>query len=361
MWIFVIAVAVLVQVGYWAAFRRGFRRACEREPGAVRDAVEAAEPITVVVAVRNEEAVVGRLLQSLERQTHPDFEVIVVDDGSTDGTRDAVRNWTLRLAHFRLLAQEAANKKEALTAGIRAASHPLLAFTDADCGPPPTWLATLAGEHERRGAGVLIGYSPMRAGESGLAQRFARYETFVTGFFMLSAAGLNRPYMAVGRNLSYARRVFADIGGFAHSARSLSGDDDLFVQEVARRRAAPVHAVLDARSFVPTDAPPSWSAWIRAKRRHTSAGRFYRLPVKAHLVAFHASNALVWLAPFVVGWWGAAALAARFAWQFYVLRRPARMLGESDLMAALPAYEALYVLYNVIVAPLGVLRMPRTW
>ncbi len=363
MWISVIATALLVQAGYWAAFRRGFFRSRARQRGSLESSEGEASrhPITVVVAVRNEEAIIGRLLRALEHQTHPRFEVILVDDGSTDATRDLVRKWTQRLPHFRLIAQEAASKKQALAAGIRSASHALIAFTDADCGPPPEWLVLLAREHALRGPCVLLGYSPIRPAESGLSQRFARYETFLTGFFMVSAAGLDRPYMAVGRNLSYPRRVFGAIGGFAHSMQSLSGDDDLFVQEVARREAAPVHAVLHSRSFVPTDPPASWASWLRAKRRHTSAGRFYRLPVKAHLLTFHGSNALVWLAPFFLGWWGAAALAVRLALQFFILRRPARILGESDLMPALPAYEALYLLYNVLVAPLGLFRMPRNW
>lgn len=352
--------AVLVQVGYWVVLWRGFGQAIDRDASASSGSTGVRLPVSVVVAVRNEEAVVGRLLSALERQMHDKFEVIVVDDGSSDRTREVAREWTLRLPHFRMLAQEPRGKKAALTAGIRTASHEHLAFTDADCVPGPNWLATLGERHKASPGTVLIGYSPIRQAD-GLAGRFARYETALTGFFMVATAGVDRPYMAVGRNLSYPRGVFAELGGFEHSMQSLSGDDDLFVQEVARRATAPIRAILDDAAFVPTDAPPTWKAWIQAKRRHTSAGRFYRDSIKAHLIAFHLSNVLVWLSPLVWGWWGAAALGGRLALQYVVLRGPFRVLGEDDLSSDIPLYEALYLLYNIFVAPLGVLRMPRRW
>lgn len=353
-WIF--ASAFLLQAAYWLLLHRGFGRGITE----VRIAADV-PPVTVVVAAHNEEHNLPRLLSALEKQSHPRFEVVVVDDGSTDDTVSVARAWRDRLPGFRLIVKEHAGKKRALTAGVEAASFDLLAFTDADCSPPATWLSTLASAQMRYGPCLLIGFGPLESEGVRLVERFAQYETFVTAFLTASAAGLGFPYMAVGRNLSYPKEVYSAVGGFEHSMESLSGDDDLLVQEVSRLDAAEIHAVLDSATFVPSSPPSSWRAWFRTKRRHASAGRFYRPAVQAHLLGFHLSNALVWLAPFFAGWAGAAFLLARLTVQGIVLHRAAVVLHQRDAARRFPVMEILYLFYNAIVAPLGVLMKPRGW
>lgn len=351
----VVVGALAVQVAYWLVLRSGFSRVPRRV------ASRPAPAMSVIVAARDEQDQLPRLLQALAAQTHPRFEVIVVDDGSKDGTPDILESSTAHLPSLRVLRTDGAGKKRALERGIAAASSNLLAFTDADCEPPRTWLTTLAAAHASSADDcVLIGYSPFRCSGS-LVERLASYETFVTGFLTAAAAGLGRPYMAVGRNLSYPRTVFDRVEGFEPIMHSLSGDDDLFVQEVVRRDAAEVRALLDPRSFVPTDAPTSWRAWLRQKRRHASGGRFYVLSARIHLAAFHGSNLLVWLAPVVLGWAGVGLLAAKILIQFTALLGPARRMGEIRQMSWQPVLELGYLLYNVVVAPLGLMKIPERW
>lgn len=351
------ATVFAIQAAYWVVLQRGLRKAQREEPPAGRTI----PPISVVVAARNEEMHLPHLLEALDRQTHPDFEVIVVDDASIDGTATLVRD---RGPRFRLVQVDHPvhpRKKHALTLGIEAASHELLAFTDADCRPPPSWLEQLARRHaSARRDVVLVGYSPFRSGH-GLLNRIARYETFVTGFLTAAAIGMGRPYMAVGRNISYPRRVFDHIGGFDHSLESLSGDDDLLVQEVHRQRAAAVRQLFHPGTMVSTDAPASWRSWLHQKRRHTSAGRFYDRRVQLHLVLFHGTAVALWAAPLVAGWAGAAFLGTKLALQAVALRRAARAFGETGGAGNVPLLELLYTGYIVLVAPLGALRMPRRW
>ena len=317
-------------------------------------------PISVVVAAKDEEAYLPSLLDALERQNHPAYEVIVVDDGSRDATAEIVRCRADRDPRLRLVSSPRNGKKAALTAGIEAASHDILAFTDADCLPPPGWLSSISDRQSATSGRVIVGYSPFSR-RAGLIARLARYETFVTGFLTAAAIGLGRPYMAVGRNLSYSRTVFRDTGGFAAIENSLSGDDDLFLQQVVRRNSARVVALLDGQSFVTTEAPDSLAEWVRQKRRHVSGGRFYSGAIKAHLMAFHGTNVLVWLAPLALGWPGAGLLAAKLLVQAMVLRRAAAVLGEEDQIRLQPFMEPLYVLYNLLIAPIGLAGVPKRW
>lgn len=353
------ATALAFHVACWVWLSAGLRRA--REQAAPLSASPL--PISVVVAARNEEADLPALLVALADQTHPDFEVIVVDDASEDGTAALVEAQAERDARFRLVRVTepvAPRKKHALTQGIAAARHDRLAFTDADCTPPPGWLAGLAEHAVAEPDAVLVGYGPFWKAP-GLLNAFVRYETVVTAMLAAAAAGWGRPYMAVGRNFSYPTALFERIGGFEHSLASLSGDDDLLVQEVARHGAAPVRFVFDPATFVPSAAPPSWRRWARQKLRHTSAGAHYDRGVQFALALFHGSNLLVWIAPVFLGWTGAALLAGRFLIQRAVLREAMETFEARDLTLAQPLLDGLYLLYNTLLAPLGAVWTPRRW
>ncbi len=374
MWLLLFGLVFLIQIGYWTALHIGFRKA-RHDDAALLYAEQLPEeklpPCSVIVAARNEEKHLPALLEALTRQTHPRFEVVIVDDASTDATPEVVRRWSARHPNVRLVQvnePQPPRKKHALTRGIAAARHALLAFTDADCVPPPGWIEALARRHaaapedlEDAPAGtLLIGYSPYRRA-GGLLCGLARYETFVTGLYTAAAAGLGRAYMAVGRNLSYPKALFDRIGGFAHSRRSMSGDDDLLIQHVVRHDAAPVRHVFGPATYVETDAPPTWRAWLRQKRRHASAGRFYAGYARRHLAAFHLTGLLLWLAPFILGGAGLVLLAAKLAVQTLVLHRAGTVFRENDLLPGLPLWELLYAAYPLLIAPLALLRMPKEW
>jgi hypothetical protein len=208
---------------------------------------------------------------------------------------------------------------------------------------------------------VLAGYSPPRG--PGLVGWFARYEALVEALYAAAAIGLGRPYMAVSRNLSYPRAVFEAVGGFdagAH-ARSMSGDDDLFVQAVYRRGCATVRALFDPRTFVPTAAPSSWRDWLRQRRRHVSAGRHYPWTVGLHLTLLHASLVLVWAAPLALGTTGLGLLATGLLARHATLGPAAVALDEADLLALFPLWELGVALYHVTVVPLGLGAPPDRW
>lgn len=356
----IVTLAFAAHACYWILLLAGFRKSSHAAAQSEARA-DPPTPMTVIVAARNEAKNLPSLLRALRRQDHPNYEVIVVDDGSTDGTVELLDSWAGRFGRLRVLRTNGLGKKAALSRGIDAARYDVLALTDADCVPPPAWLSKVAREHAAcRGDCVLVGYSPFARGR-GFLNRIARYETFVTGFLTAAAVGLRRPYMAVGRNISYPRSLFDRVGGFASIMHSLSGDDDLFVQAAAQGEGADVRALLDPDTFVRTAAPATMREWLRQKRRHASAGRYYHWRIQAHLAGFHGSNLLVWLAPVLAGWIGVLLLGTKLALQYVVLREAASRLHERDLMPIQPLLEVIYVLYAVVVAPIGLIRMPKRW
>jgi glycosyltransferase involved in cell wall biosynthesis len=356
-----VLIALGIQAAYWIGLRIGFGRAARLRPAGPEAGARPA--ISVVVAARDEEDSLPGLLRALADQDHPDYEVIVVDDASEDATREVAHRWDALIPNLQVITiTEPAppRKKNALAAGIAAAKHELIALTDADCLPPPGWLSALAHAHAASPTPtVLVGYGPNlpRRDLMGLA---ARYETLVTGFLTAGAIGLGRPFMALGRNLSYPKGLFEAVGGFRDSMQSMSGDDDLLVQAFARYGARIAH-LFGPETYVPSEAPLTWRSWAHQKRRHASAGRYYDRGVQAHLVAFQVSGLIVWIAPLLAGWPGAAVLLARLALQYGALRKPARILQENDLMAGQPLWDLVYAGVQAFVMPLGVMKIPARW
>jgi len=94
-------------------------------------------------------------LDALADQTFGDFEVIVVDDGSSDGSGDAARAAGARL-DVTVIAGGGRGAVAARTCGVEAARGEIVAFTDSDCIPQPGWLAAGVREIDR-GADVVQG------------------------------------------------------------------------------------------------------------------------------------------------------------------------------------------------------------
>ena len=353
---------LVIQVGYWVLLGRGFSVALRLSVGATR--TEPGQTPTVIVAARNEAHRVGRLINALARQSLTPGAIVLVDDGSRDGTADVARRTETTGIPLSIISLDdtGGNKKAALTEGIRQAATPLLVFTDADCEPERDWVLGMARLHAAHPDEplVVVGYSPFRPGR-GMLNYLARYETFVTGVLTASAIGLGRPYMAVGRSLSYRRETFDSVDGFAQLMMVRSGDDDLFVQQVVRRGAARIVPLLEPSTRVQSDGPETWSAWLRQKRRHISAARHYDRRPALHLALLQGSSVGIWLLPLLLGWIGAGMLLIRLLVQFFVLRRAARSLGEQALLPAYVALDLLYMLYNALVVPLALLKVRREW
>src|SRR5581483_11882654 len=96
--------------------------------------------ISVIVPLYNKAAFIERCLDAILNQSFADHEVIVVDDGSTDGSAKQVEQRAARDPRVRLVRQENRGPGSARNHGARLAQAPLLAFLDADDAWHPDYL-----------------------------------------------------------------------------------------------------------------------------------------------------------------------------------------------------------------------------
>lgn len=194
--------------------------------------------VTVAILAYNEEGNLPALFAGLAAQTLPPeaFDILVIDNGSSDGTRSLVREWAKKLGHLRLLVEPVPGIARCRNLALRAATTPLLAFTDADVVLPPHWLAALVDgfdRHRGRDARVVAvggGNRPPREGGRFLAAIGVTLNSFwgshgsVQG--MRYEADREVEHIPT-LNICYDREAVLALGGFDENFRMVSEDPEL--------------------------------------------------------------------------------------------------------------------------------------
>ncbi len=314
------------------------------------------EGVSVIICARNELANLQALLPLLYQQDYDNYEIIVVEDCSTDGSLDFLlaeksKNPKLKIVWLRHRPRHIRGKKYALSLGIRAARHDRLLLTDADCRPlSDTWVAGMASQLQEPYQ-IVLGYSPYLR-QSGLLNAYIRYETLLTGGMYLTAALDGYPYMGVGRNLAYRKSLFMQHKGFYPHLHITGGDDDLFVN---RHATAENTTTVTAKSCQVYSKPKtSWQQYYRQKLRHLSVGRYYKKKDQRWVGFFSASHFIFWMGLFSLILVGhepifiISGLMTKWFSQFLFLRITVDKLKDPINLALLPILDFLYVIYYVI-------------
>lgn len=327
-------------------------------------------PASVVICARNEAKNLQQFLKIVLIQQYPQFEVIVVNDESTDNTIDVLVEYYKRNKNLKLVnvpagtAKPYGGKKYALQKGIEAATFDTIVVTDADCRPATThWLAKMVGAY-MNDTQIVLGHSPYER-TPGFLNKLIRYENILTAlqYFGFAKAGL--PYMGVGRNLSYNKSLFQSFKGYEKKKHLLTGDDDLFVNAVATRKNTEV--CIDKDAFMFTRAESSFSGWLNQKRRHLRSGFSYRFHHQLLLFLFALSKfaflvLLFWLLAKGENWkiiMGTTAALVLIQWlsTFTLYRK----FASPDLKFLAPLLDILYTLYLVLIFFLLLLKPKDNW
>ena len=242
--------------------------------------------VSVLLCAHNESDNLSQYLQALLTQDYPEYEVIVVDDGSEDSTRQIIEDYMARDERLHMTfvpygARVNSTKKLALTLAAKAAKYDYFLLTDADCVPESDhWISEMMRGFDKSPITnhqspieIVLGFGAYFH-TKGHVNRLIRYDTLFNGLHYLGAALCGHPYMGVGRNLAYRKSLFFESGGFTHLMTSKAGDDDLFVNHVAT--SANTAVVLSRDSYTWSPAKRTFKEWWQQKRRHLSVSPAYR-------------------------------------------------------------------------------------
>ena len=253
-------------------------------------------PVSVIVCAFNELENLKILIPKILSQSYSAFEIIIVNDQSSDGTYEYLlelkeQHSQLKLVQVDFVPDHFSRKKYAMTLGIKAAIYDKMIFTDADCYPSSDqWLRSIASQYDDN-TKIVLGAS-LYEKKSGFLNQFIQFETYWTAIQYLSCAILKTPYMGVGRNLSYDKSLFLENKGFDEHQKVMGGDDDLFVNSHANRKNTKV--ALGENALTYSYPKSTWSKFFTQKTRHLSVGRFYKLKHQIILGIYSLSYLLFW-------------------------------------------------------------------
>jgi glycosyltransferase involved in cell wall biosynthesis len=257
-----------------------------------------AHPVSVIVCAHDEELNLTELVPELLKQDYPNFEVIIVNDRSNDGTYDYLLEQTkmdsrLRMVTVKSTPEHVNSKKYALTLGIRAAAHDWILLTDADCRPRSNqWISSMSQQFGEQTQFVL-GFSPYQE-KPGFLNLFIRFESFITALQYAVYALAKNPYMGVGRNMAYRKSLFLEKKGFNNILHVTGGDDDLFVNQYAHGKNTSVQ--FSPAACVLSVPETSLKSFFNQKIRHLSVGKRYKFGHRTLLGFFVVTWVLTWVA-----------------------------------------------------------------
>ncbi|HJH45250.1 glycosyltransferase [Bacteroides fragilis] len=319
-------------------------------------------PLSVVICARNESENLRRNLPAILKQDYPDFEVIVINDGSTDESEDLLSELeeeypNLYHSFTPDSARYISRKKLALTLGIKASKYDWLVFTEADCTPvSDKWLRRIA-RNFTPSTDIVLGYSGYERGKGWLHKRVS-FDSLFTSLRYLGFALAGKPYMGIGRNLAYRKELFFKVKGFSTHLNMQRGEDDLFINQIANENNTRVETSPD--SVIRMQPVERYKDWKEEKVSYMATTRFYKGSQRWLLGLETATRLLFYVAclsGIVFGilsfHWLAAGLAlllwiVRYSAQAYVINKTANEMGDNrSYYFTLPVFDIIRPLQSL--------------
>ena len=326
--------------------------------------------ISVIVCAKNEGENVAKYIPLLAEQDYPDFEIILIDDASSDNTLEIFEEFEKQYSNIRLVKvknNEAfwGNKKYALTLGIKSSKKDYLIFTDANCYPvSKDWITNMSSQFTMQKT-IVLGYGGYEKVANSFLNKIIRFETLLTAVQYFSWAKTGKPYMGIGRNLGYKKDEFFNVNGFISHIQVRSGDDDLFINQVSTSKNTAI--CYSPESFTYSEPKKSFKGWFTQKRRHVSTTKFYKTFDRFQLGLFYVSQLLflilaIVLLAFQFQWIIVLSLVGfRYLFTWITLGFAAGKLKEKDVMYWFPIIEIVLIFTQLNVFITNLFSKPVYW
>ncbi|MBD0331362.1 MAG: glycosyltransferase [Chitinophagaceae bacterium] len=353
----------VVQLFYYLFF---FSRLAFYKPKSKQQSQQ--HPVSVIVCARDEDEKLALNLPGILVQEYPStHEIIVVNDNSIDDSKYILAELqkTFRKLHVIELTQEAKHikgKKYPLSVGIKEAKHEIVLLTDADCVPASEYWLKEMQDAFSQGIEIVLGYGGYYK-QNNFLNRLIRWETFHSALQYMSFALAGVPYMGVGRNLAYKKDLFFRNKGFSSINHIPSGDDDLFINQVATKRNTAV--VLDEKAFTLSVPKQTWKDWVRQKNRHYTTGKYYKSSHR-FLLGLYAFSLFLFYPLFITSlivfnWrWTLIPFTMRLLVQVIILNKAMKKLNESDLFKWFIFFDLWMIVHYLIFYP-AIWKRPEKW
>lgn len=319
-------------------------------------------PLSVIISARNDADKLRKILPVILEQDYPQFEVIVINDASSDETEDLLGVMEEKYPHlYHSFTPESAryisHKKLALTLGIKASKYDWLVFTETNCLPASNqWLKLMARNFTPH-TQIVLGYSGYDRTKGWLHKRIA-FDTLFNSLRYLGFALAGKPYMGIGRNLAYRKELFFQQKGYSSYLNLQRGEDDLFINRIATDTNTRVET--DFNATVRIQPVEYYKSWREERISYMATARNYR-GMQRYLLGFETFSRLLFYAVCIAGMvfgilhfhWLVAGLSLllwliRFVAQSIVINQTAKEMGGGrKYYFSLPVFDLLQPLQSL--------------
>lgn len=330
--------------------------------------------ISIIIAARNEENNIAHCIQSINGQTYPvdKFELIIVNDHSTDNTAGVIKSFSNGNIHLINLDEFTGNKrlnsykKKCIETALTFAKGELIITTDADCTVPPKWVETIVNYYKKNNA-VFIA-APVVFSKAGSQDSFGKrlliiFQSldFMTLQGITGAAVSHKMHnMCNGANLAYTKKAFEEVNGFEGIDNIASGDDMLLMNKIQKRFPNQVGFLKSRDAIVKTNAEPTFNKFINQRIRWASkSDKYSDKKITSVLILVYLLN--VWL--FVLGIFSffalkifylfLIALALKIMIELIFLFPVAKFFDRQKLLWCFIPAQPFHILYTIIAGWLG--------
>jgi glycosyltransferase involved in cell wall biosynthesis len=324
--------------------------------------------VSVVIAARNEENNIGLCINDLLKQEYDPgfFEIIVVDDHSSDNTVKLIQDLQQKHACLKLvkLAHDApaeSGKKAAIKAGVNHARGELILSTDADCRIKTHWLLSMAScykEHQPQMISAPVVFIPRK---NTFFQAFTELEFISLIVSGAAAIGIKKPLMSNGANLAFQRKTFLDLNVFENNTRWASGDDMFMMHGIQKKfGAGSIHFLKSLSAVVETSPPADLRSFIMQRIRWGSKTKAYPFSFNALVAIIIFLNSFMILGSTVLAFfvpallpWLAICWLLKIISDYLLLGKACSFLGRKKLLRWFIPFQIIHVFYITFIATLA--------
>ena len=333
--------------------------------------------VSILIPARNESANIHRCIQSILTQKYPKslFEIIVIDDHSTDGTAEIVEAFgasNVQVLFLKDFVKDRiklkAFKKKAIEVAIQKSTGDLIITTDADCVAPAEWLNLLVSFYEKKQYKFIAAPVNFHK-ENSIFEKIQSLDFL--GMMGVTGAGIHRHFMNMcnGANLAYEKKAFYEVGGFEGIDKIASGDDMLLMQKMAKHFPNKIGFLKNKNATVLTKAMPDLKSFSQQRIRWASKSGSYQefqILVILALVFFFCVSIVVnlFLLPFFFGKIIKVLLIqllVKTIIDYFFLKQMSVFFGRKDLMKIFLPAQVFHIFYIAIIGFLGNVVKQYEW
>tara|TARA_R110002049_G_scaffold294278_1_gene480838 strand:+ start:102 stop:1214 length:1113 start_codon:yes stop_codon:yes gene_type:complete len=231
---------------------------------------------TVIIAFRNEANSLSQLLDSLLSQTDQNFQLILVNDHSSDHYLSIIRQYEERFLDFQLIElDQQEGKKAGIKAGVCAAKYELIITTDADCTLPLNWINHWK-ESFKKNAHLKLAAGIVTLTGNTFFEKLQQLEFTSLIASSIGAANNDKAIMLNAANMVYRKDFYLEVSEELDAIPSPTGDD-IFLLEACKKKYPDGFAYLQETSLiVNTPAKKTLKEFLFQRKRWASKTKYYR-------------------------------------------------------------------------------------